>query len=88
MNTNLENIKNSISSKLEEIQNNSKTTVWGQIVLANDHKTVLKNDLEKYNALLRMQEIINSNSEDLKTNHEFQDLAKIAGISLKEEKKH
>ena len=87
MNTNLENIKNSISSKLEEIQNNSKTTVWGQIVLANDHKTVLKSDLEKYNALLRMQEIINSNSEDLKTNHEFQDLAKIAGISLKEEKR-
>ena len=50
MNTNLENIKNSISSKLEEIQNNSKSTVWGQIVLANDHKTVLKSDLEKNNA--------------------------------------
>ena len=87
MNTNLENIKNSISSKLEEIQNNSKTTAWGQIVLANDHKTVLKSDLEKYNALLRMQEIINNNSADLKTSHEFQDLAKIAGISLKEEKR-
>ena len=87
MNTNLENIKNSISSKLEEILNDSKTTAWGQIVLANDHKTVLKSDLEKYNALLRMQEIINNNSADLKTSHEFQDLAKIAGISLKEEKR-
>lgn len=87
MNTNLENIKNSISSKLEEILNDSKTTAWGQIVLANDHKTVLKSDLEKYHALLRMQEIINSNSADLKTSHEFQDLAKIAGISLKEEKR-
>lgn len=87
MNTNLENIKNSISSKLEEILNDNKTTAWGQIVLANDHKTVLKSDLEKYNALLRMQEIINNNSADLKTSHEFQDLAKIAGISLKEEKR-
>lgn len=87
MNTNLENIKNSISSKLEEILNDGKTTAWGQIVLANDHKTVLKSDLEKYNALLRMQEIINNNSADLKTSHEFQDLAKIAGISLKEEKR-
>ena len=87
MNTNLENIKNSISSKLEEILNDGKTTVWGQIVLANDHNSVLKSDLEKYNALLRMQEIINNNSADLKTSHEFQDLAKIAGISLKEEKR-
>ena len=87
MNTNLENIKNSISSKLEEILNDSKTTAWGQIVLANDHKTVLKSDLEKYNALLRMQEIINNNSADLKTSHEFQNLDKIAGINIKKKKR-
>ena len=48
--------------------------------LANDHNAVLKEDLEKYNALLRMQEIINKHFLNIKNRNEYLELAKLVGF--------
>lgn len=48
--------------------------------LANDHNAVLKEDLEKYNALLRMQEIIDKHFLNIKNRNEYLELAKLVGF--------
>ena len=70
---------------LEEIINNAHNTPKGIFNQSNDKKLILKKDVEKYNALLRMQEIINNKFQDLKSNHEYYELAELAGIKVNSE---
>lgn len=85
MNVFLENEKELVDSMLEEIINNAHNTPKGIFNQSNDKKLILKKDVEKYNALLRMQEIINNKFQDLKSNHEYYELAELAGIKVNSE---
>ena len=48
-------LKNIVNTELNKISTVSSSTNRGEFILANDKTNILKSDIEKYNALLRMQ---------------------------------
>ena len=73
--TELEKVTQEQKRLLIKAHNSSLT----ETVLANDHNPVLKEDFEKYNALLRMREILDKHFLNIKSRNEYLELSKIAG---------
>lgn len=80
-----EDLKNIVNTELNKISTVSSSTNRGEFILANDKTNILKSDIEKYNALLRMQELLDNNFSNLQSQFEFLDLSKLTGINLSEE---
>ena len=80
-----EDLKNIVNTELNKITTVSNSTNRGEFILANDKTNILKSDIEKYNALLRMQELLDNNFSNLQSQFEFLDLSKLTGINLSEE---
>ena len=80
-----EDLKNIVNTELNKITTVSNSTNRGEFILANDKTNILKSDIEKYNALLRMQELLDNNFSNLHSEFEFLDLSKLTGINLSEE---
>lgn len=80
-----EDLKNIVNTELNKISTVSSSTNRGEFILANDKTNILKSDIEKYNALLRMQELLDNNFSNLHSEFEFLDLSKLTGINLSEE---
>ena len=78
-------LKNIVNTELNKISTVSSSTNRGEFILANDKTNILKSDIEKYNALLRMQELLDNNFSNLQSQFEFLDLSKLTGINLSEE---
>ena len=78
-------LKNIVNTELNKISTVSSSTNRGEFILANDKTNILKSDIEKYNALLRMQELLDNNFSNLHSQFEFLDLSKLTGINLSEE---
>lgn len=78
-------LKNIVNTELNKISTVSSSTNRGEFILANDKTNILKSDIEKYNALLRMQELLDNNFSNLHSEFEFLDLSKLTGINLSEE---
>ena len=78
-------LKNIVNTELNKITTVSNSTNRGEFILANDKTNILKSDIEKYNALLRMQELLDNNFSNLHSEFEFLDLSKLTGINLSEE---
>ena len=60
-----EDLKNIVNTELNKISTVSSSTNRGEFILANDKTNILKSDIEKYNALLRMQELLDNNFSNL-----------------------
>ena len=78
-------LKNIVNTELNKISTVSSSTNRREFILANDKTNILKSDIEKYNALLRMQELLDNNFSNLHSEFEFLDLSKLTGINLSEE---
>lgn len=76
----IEEEKKKINELLEKILEASKNETRGEFMLASDARNILKSEVERYNALLRMKELLDNNFLDLKYKYEYEDLANIAGL--------
>ena len=70
-------LKNIVNTELNKISTVSSSTNRREFILANDKTNILKSDIEKYNALLRMQELLDNNFSNLHSEFEFLDLSKL-----------
>ncbi len=85
MNIALENELIKINTEIAHILQLSKNAIRGEFILANDKSNILKENIDKYNALIRLREIINNNFSDLKNPYEFLNLCEVAGLTITEE---
>ena len=60
MNVALENTLARVNSEITNILQSSTNENRGEFIIANDKNNILKENITKYNALLRMKELINS----------------------------
>ena len=85
MNVALENTLARVNSEITNILQSSTNENRGEFIIANDKNNILKENITKYNALLRMKELLNNNFKDLKNPNEFLELSEISGLKVSEQ---